>query len=473
MKVTPNKLWDETLALIHKNVSEQQFTTWFKPIVFESFNETTHALLVQVPSPFVYEYIEEHYLLLLRKVLQHTFGDGVKLQYRIVTDKEHNLAQTVEPDQVDTSVAMKPTSRANQAPTVLDAAQPQGLDPNLDPRRTFNNYIEGSSNKLPRSVGLSIAEHPNKILFNPMFIYGPSGCGKTHLLNAIGNRTKQLYPEKRVLYVSARLFQTQYTDSQLKNHINDFISFYQTIDMLIVDDIQEWMTAVKTQDTFFHIFNHLFRNGKRIILASDRPPVDLQGMNERLLTRFAGGLIAELEKPNVELCEDILHSKIRRDGLEIPEDVITFIAQTANGSVRELEGVINSLLAYSVVYNCNIDLRLAERVLKRAVKIDDKPLTVDDILDTVCNHYNVSATAVNSRSRKRDLVVARQVSMYLAQKYTKMPASRIGKLVGGRDHSTVIHSCSQVEMRLKVDRLFQDELTSIESSFRLKKDSIR
>lgn len=473
MKVTPNKHWEETLALIHKNVSEQQFTTWFKPIVFESFDETTHLLTVQLPSRFVYEYIEEHYVGLLDKVLRHIFGEGVKLQYRIVTDKEHNLTQTIEPDQIDTPAAVKPTSRANQAPTVLDAAQPQSLNPNLDPRRTFNNYVEGNSNKLPRSVGMSIAEHPNKIFFNPMFIYGPSGCGKTHLLNAIGNRTKQLYPDKRVLYVSARLFQTQYTDSQLKNHINDFISFYQTIDMLIVDDIQEWMTAVKTQDTFFHIFNHLFRNGKRIILASDRPPVDLQGMNERLLTRFAGGLIAELEKPNVELCVDILHSKIRHDGLDIPEDVVNFIAQTANGSVRELEGVINSLLAYSVVYNSNIDLALAERVLKRAVKIDDKPLTVDDILDTVCNHYNVSATAVNSRSRKHDLVIARQVSMYLAQKYTKMPASRIGKLVGGRDHSTVIHSCSQVERRLKVDRHFQDELTSIETSFRLKKDSIK
>ena len=238
--------------------------------------------------------------------------------------------------------------------------------------------------------------------------------------------------------------------------------------MLIVDDIQEWATAVKTQDTFFHIFNHLFRNNKRIILASDRPPVDLKGMNERLLTRFSCGLIAELEKPNVQLCVDILKRKIKRDGLTIPDDVIQYIASTANGSVRDLQGVINSLLAYSVVYNCNVDMRLAERVIKRAVKVDDKPLTIDDILDTVCNHYNVTATAVNSKSRKRDLVQARQVSMYLAQKYTKMPASRIGKLVGNRDHSTVIHSCSQVEQRMKVDKAFVAELSSIENSFKLK-----
>ena len=301
-----------------------------------------------------------------------------------------------------------------------------------------------------------------------MFIYGPSGCGKTHLINAIGLRIKQLYPQKRVLYISARLFQVQYTNSVLNNTTNDFINFYQTIDILIVDDIQEWITASKTQDTFFHIFNHLFMNGKRIILASDRPPVELKGMNERLLTRFACGLIAELEKPNVQLCVDILNSKIKRDGLSIPNDVVQFIAQTANGSVRDLEGVINSLLAYSVVYNSNIDMRLAERVIKRSVKIDDEPLTIDEIIDKVCIHFNVTATAVNSRSRKQDIVLARQVSMYLAQKHTKMPASRIGKLVGGRDHSTVLHSCSQIEKRLQVDKGFIAELSTIENSFKLK-----
>lgn len=272
-----------------------------------------------------------------------------------------------------------------------------------------------------------------------------------------------------MLYISARLFQVQFTNAVLNNRTNDFINFYQTIDMLIVDDIQEWVSAAKTQETFFHIFNHLFRNGKRIILACDRPPVDLQGMSDRLLTRFSCGLIAELEKPNIQLCVDILNSKIKRDGLHIPADVVNFIAQTANYSVRGLEGVINSLLAFSVVYNCNIDMRLAERVIKRAVKIDDKPLTIDDILDTVCNHFNVTTAAVASRSRKRDYVTARQVSMYLAQKYTKMPASRIGRLIGGRDHSTVIHSCTQVEHRIKTDKLFSDEIASIENSFKLKK----
>lgn len=471
MKVKPTELWQQALLLIKENVTGQQFNTWFKSIVFESFNEKNKTVLVQVPSPFVYEYLEENFIDLLSKVLKRIFGEGVQLSYRIVTDKTNNLSQVVEADPADDirneAKSKRPTTRGNQSPTVLDVAD-NDLDPQLNIHQTFNNFIEGESNKLPRSIGLYIADHPNTTQFNPMFIYGPSGCGKTHLVNAIGVAVKKRYPQKRVLYISARLFQVQYTNSVLQNTTNEFINFYQTIDVLIVDDIQEWMTATKTQDTFFHIFNHLFKNGKRIILVSDRPPVDLQGMNERLLTRFSCGLIAPLEKPNVQLCVDILHSKIKRDGLSIPENVILFIAETANGSVRDLEGVVNSLLAYSVVYNSDIDMRLAERVIKRAVKIDDEPLTIDDILEKVGKHFNVTTQNINSRSRKRDFVIARQVSMYLAQKYTKMPASRIGKLVGGRDHSTVIHSCSQVEQRLKIDKAFCEEVTSIETSFKLK-----
>lgn len=464
MKGSPASCWDKALALVKQHVTPQQFDTWFKPIGFEYFNEEEKTILVQVPSPFVYEYLEENFLGLLRAVLYRTFGEGVQLTYRIVTDKEHKLTQDIASDEsnADTDAVQNVLKQVEKQAAAVE------FDSQLDPHLTFKNYIEGMSNKLPRSVGLSIAEHPATPQFNPMFIYGPSGCGKTHLINAIGLHCKQLYPEKRVLYISARLFQSQFVDANLKHVVNDFIRFYQTIDMLIVDDVQEWMTAAKTQDSFFHIFNHLFRNGKRIILASDRPPVELKGMNERLLTRFSCGLIAEMEKPNVELCVDILHNKIRRDGLHIPEEVVQFIASTANGSVRDLEGVVSSLLAYSVVYNCKIDMRLAERVIKRAVKIDDKPLTIDDIMEAVCAHFNVTATAVNSKSRKRDLVVARQVSMFLAQKYTKIPASRIGRLVGNRDHSTVIHSCSQVEQRLKVDQDFKDDVMRIEASFQLK-----
>ena len=460
-------LWEQCLHLIKANVSEQQYKTWFAPIVFESYSEAEQKLLVQVPSPYVYEYLEQYYVGLLSKVLARVFGTSVKLSYRIVTVKaQHNVTTTVESD--GPSDIQQPQG-TNKAPTTLDAATPQQLNPQLDAKKTFQNFIEGDSNKLPRTVGLSIAEHPGKSTFNPFFVYGPSGCGKTHLINAIGVRCKETYPQKRVLYVSARLFQVQFTDSVRHNTTNDFINFYQSIDVLIVDDIQEWMNSPKTLDTFFHIFNHLFRMGRQIILASDRPPVDLQGMKDRLLTRFACGLIAELEKPNVQLCKDILNAKCRRDGLKIPADVIQYIAETANGSVRDLEGVVNSLMAYSIVYNTNVDMRLAERIIKRAVKVDNHPLTIDEILEKVCRHYNVEQRQVFSKSRKRDYVQVRQVSMYLAQKYTKMPAGRIGQLIGNRDHSTVIHSCNAIEQRLKVDLAFQAELSSIENSFKLKK----
>ena len=468
MSINPRMLWDNCLQVIKDNVSEQQFATWFKPIVFKSYKPATREILVQIPSMFVYEYLEENYVDLLKKTLTRFFGEGAKLNYSVLTDKQNNLEQKIAEPETATIVAPRPKLRGNQPPTVLDQAKPQDIDSQLDPHHTFANYIEGDSNRLSRSVGLSIAEHPNSTQFNPMFIFGPSGCGKTHLINAIGVRAKELYPQKRVLYVSARLFQVQYSNAVMQNRTNDFIAFYQTIDMLIVDDIQEWMTAPKTQQTFFHIFDHLFRNGKRIILASDRPPVDLKGMPERLLTRFSCGLIAEVEKPNTQLCVDILKSKIKRDGLQIPDDVVRYIAETANGSVRDLEGVINSLLAYSIVDNANINVRLAERIVKRAVKVDDKPLTIDEIVEKVCRHYNVSETALSGKSRKRDIVLVRQLSMYLAQKYTKLPASRIGKLVGGRDHSTVIHSCNTIGKRLQVDTAFQSEVESIEQSFKIK-----
>ena len=469
MNVLPDRCWENTLALIAKKVSPQQCDTWCKPIVFESYNNETKLLVLRVPSSFVYEYIEEHYIELLSQILLQTFGQKIRLTYRVMVDSEHKKTQDIQADPADAQATSAAKAWSENAEVDTQTKKEPELDPQLNPHQTFANYIEGESNKLPRSVGLSIAEHPNNNQFNPLFIYGPSGCGKTHLINAIGVQTKQLYAKKRVLYISAHLFQQQFVNAVLKNVTNDFIKFYQTIDMLIVDDVQTWVNSEKTQETFFHIFNHLFRNGKRIILASDRPPVELQGMSERLLTRFSCGIIAELEKPNIQLCIDILNSKIRRDGLRIPVDVTQFIAETANGSIRDLQGVINSLMAYSVVYNSEIDMRLAERVIKRAVKVDDTPLTIDDILEKVCRHFNVTVSAVHSKSRKRDLVVARQVAMYLAQKHTKMPAARIGKLVGGRDHSTVLHSCTQVENRIQTDRLFSNEISSIEVSFKLKK----
>jgi chromosomal replication initiator protein len=467
MQQSHKALWDNCLHLIRQNVTEQIFKTWFEPIVFESYDEQEKTMRVQLPSMFFYEYLEQNYVRLMWWAIAKSFNANVKLTYRIVTDKEHGISQNSESERSAEIPEQAPTKRGNKAPDLLDTVT-KDLDPQLDARKTFENFIEGDSNKLPRTVGISIAQHPGKSTFNPFFIFGPSGCGKTHLINAIGVQAKKMYPQKRVLYVSARLFQVQFTDSVRQNTTNDFINFYQSIDVLIVDDVQEWANSPRTLDTFFHIFDHLFRLGKQIILASDRPPVDLAGVKDRLLSRFSCGLIAELEKPNVQLCIDILHSKCRRDGLKIPEDVIEFIAHTANGSVRDLEGVINSLMAYSIVYNSNVDMHLAERVIKRAVKIDDHPLTIDDIIEKVCMHFGITPQNVFSKSRKREYVLARQVAMYLAQKYTKMPSSRIGKLIGGRDHSTVIHSCTTIEQRLKVDKAFLDELNSIEQSFRLK-----
>ncbi len=468
MQKSHKALWDDCLRKIRQNVTEQIYKTWFEPIVFESYDEQQKTVLVQVPSQYVYEYLEQYYVRLLAWALNTSFNDNVKLAYRLVVDSENGKMVQVEGDRPSSIDSPEPATRANQSPTVLDAAMPQQLNPQLDPKKTFENFIEGDSNKLPRTVGITIAEHPGKSTFNPFFVFGPSGCGKTHLINAIGVECKRLFPKRRVLYVSARLFQVQFTDASRQNTVNDFISFYQTIDVLIIDDVQEWATAERTVATFFHIFDHLFRLGKQIILASDRPPVDLNWLKDRMLTRFSCGLIAELEKPNKQLCIDILNAKCRRDGLKIPADVIQYIAHTANGSVRDLEGVVNSLMAYSIVYNSAIDMHLAERIIKRAVKIDNHPLTIDDILETVCNHYGVTQQNVFSKSRKRQLVQVRQISMYLAQKYTKMPASRIGQLIGGRDHSTVLHSCTAVEQRMKVDSSFKDELNSIENSFKLK-----
>ena len=469
MTISPNSPWNNALALMRANVTEQVYNTWFKKIGFESYDDKSNTVILQVPSTFVCKYLEENYVDLLRKALYQNFREGVALKYRLVAE---NAAQQAASSSATGSASAGDNTRREtsdaQAQQGTQASSPVPFDSQLNPKQTFENYIEGVCNKLPRSVGETLAEQPNTPQFNPFFIYGPSGSGKTHLINAIGMRTKERFPDKRVLYISARTFEVQYTTAQIQNNINDFINFYQTIDVLIVDDIQEWENKKGTQNTFFHIFNHLFRNNKRIILAADRPPVELQGMMDRLLTRFKCGLIAPLERPNTQLCMDILKKQINHEHLQIPQDVVEFIARNANGSVRDLQGVLNMLEAFSMVYKRDVDMSVAQKAVKTSVKIEEKPLEVDEIIDAVCTHFNVTTSDVNSRSRKREYVMARQVSMYLAQKHTKMPASRIGKMVGGRDHSTVIHSCAQVERRLKVDSKFSDEILSIENSFRLK-----
>ncbi len=446
-------LWNRCLEIIRDNVPEQTYKTWFLPIVPQSFEERT--LVLQVPSQFFYEILEERFVDLLRKTIFKVMGEGTQLRYNITVVKRPGGNTIIEPEQHKTTPTQRPQKK--EIPQVPVAE----LDPHLHPGYNFDTFIEGSSNKLSRSVGNSVAESPAKTIFNPLFLYGASGVGKTHLANAIGAKIKELYPEKRVLYVSAHLFQVQYTDSVRNNTTNDFLNFYQSIDVLIIDDIQEFAGVTKTQNTFFHIFNHLHQNGKQLILTSDRAPVLLQGMEERLITRFKWGMVAELEKPTVELRKDILRTKIRRDGLKFPEKVIDYIAENVGDSVRDLEGIVVSIMAHATIYNKNVDLELAQRVISRVVNCEKREISVDNILQSVCAHYRVDITSIHSKSRKRDVVQARQVAMFLAKQHTDLSASKIGALIGGKDHATVLHACKTVKEVKAVDKGFNEELNDI------------
>ena len=457
-------LWNRCLQMIHDNVPETTFKTWFEPIVPLSYENK--ALTIGVPSPFFYEFLEEKFADLLRVTLNKEIGEGTRLMYSVLTDKTNHISVNMEGTNRSSAVQVSPTRHGNKAPTPMQAPAPQDLDPHLNPNYNFENFILGSSNEFSRTVGETVAKNPART-FNPLFLYGPSGVGKTHLTNAIGTRIKELYPEKRVLYISAHLFQVQYTDSVRTNRFNDFINFYQTIDVLIIDDIQEFAGVTKTQNTFFHIFNHLHQNGKQLILTSDRAPVMLQGMEERLLTRFKWGLIAELEKPDKELRKSILRNKIHRDGLNIPENVINYIAENVNESVRELEGIINSLLAQSILFKREIDMDLAERIIRKAVRIiENKPLTIDEIVAKVCDHYKMDQSVLYTKSRKREVVQVRQVAMFLAKKHTDASASKIGHLIGNRDHATVLHACKIIKDWLASDKDAKAEIEEIEASFR-------
>lgn len=450
-------LWNRCLEFIRDNVSAQAYKTWFDPIVPLRYED--HTLVVQVPSQFFYEYLEEHYVDLLRKTLYKEIGEGTKLMYNVVMDKSSQPELTVTQGSTTRTNIPQPTTVTRKIPQIIVP----DLDPHLNPDYNFDTFIEGGSNKLSRSVAEAVALNPAKTIFNPLFYYGASGVGKTHLANAIGTKIKELYPEKRVLYVSAHLFQVQYTDSVRNNTINDFINFYQTIDVLIIDDIQEFAGVTKTQNTFFHIFNHLHQNGKQLILTSDRAPVLLQGMEERLITRFKWGMVAELEKPNVELRKDILRNKIKRDGLEFPPEVIDFIAENVSDSVRDLEGIVVSIMAHSTIYKKEIDLELAQRIVRKVVNYETKPITVDEIVNVVCQHYGLDTSSIHTKSRKRDVVQARQIAMYLAKKNTELSTAKIGALIGNKDHATVLHACKTIKDQQEVDKTLEAEINKIQT----------
>ena len=460
-------LWNRCLQMIHDNIPETAFNTWFKPIVPLKYEDK--ALTIGVPSPFFYELLEEKFADLLRVTLNKQIGEGTRLMYSVLTDKTNHISVNIE--STNRSSAIPATSvirNGNKTPNPMQAPAPQDLDPHLNPNYNFENFIKGVSNEFSRTVGETVAKNP-ATTFNPLFLYGPSGVGKTHLTNAIGTRIKELYPEKRVLYVSAHLLQVQYTDSVRTNNYNSFMKFYQDIDVLIVDDIQEFAGLTKTQNTFFHIFNHLHQNRKQLILTSDRAPSMLQGMEDRMLTRFKWGLVAEMEKPDKELRKNILRNKIHRDGLNIPENVINYIAENVNESVRELEGIINSLLAQSILFKREIDMDLAERIIRKAVRIiENKPITIEEIVAKVCEHYKIDESVLHTKSRKREIVQVRQVAMFLAKKHTDISTSKIGHLIGNRDHATVLHACKIVKDLVEVDKEIKADIEDIEASFKLR-----
>lgn len=452
-------LWNRCLAIIRDNVQEQAYKTWFLPIVPKKYEDNT--LTVQVSSQFFYEYLEDKYIDLIRQTLYKVFGEGTKLMYDVTVVNRPKASVNIPSTPHVPTTPAKPvqTKQIPQTPVVE-------LDPHLIPNYNFDTFIEGISNKLSRSVAEAVAQDPAKTVFNPLFIYGASGVGKTHLVNAIGTRIKELYPQKRVLYVSAHLFQVQYTDSVRNNTTNDFIKFYQTIDVLIIDDIQEFAGATKTQNTFFHIFNHLHQNGKQLILTSDRTPAQLQGMEERLITRFKWGMVAELEKPTVELRKDILRNKIKRDGLKFPPEVIDFIAENVGDSVRDLEGIVISIMAHATVYNKNVTLELAERVVRKISRCEKKEISVNDIVELVCKHYGVPTSAIYTKTRKREVVLARQVSMYLAKKNTELSAAKIGVMIGNKDHATVVHACKTIKEQISINKNFSAEVDELQNELK-------
>lgn len=456
MDTASSTFWQNCLSLVSEKLPSKDFKTWFGPLKLLGYEG--NMLTVEVPTRFFFEYFDRSYAPFLLQAAQKVAGEDVKLRYHLSPQPIGNatneaILKTGAPNAKNT---YNPANTTGQLPP---------LDPQLNPRYTFDNFVEGESNRLSRSVGLSIAENPGKNSFNPFFLYGPSGVGKTHLVNAIGVRIKEKQPQKRVLFVSAHVFRTQYTDSVIHNTQNDFINFYQTIDVLIIDDIQE-ITTAKTQQVFFYIFNHLQQNNRQIIITCDRPPVSLEGMEERMLTRFKWGMTAEMEKPDTLLRRNILISKIRRDGLDLPADVVQYISQNVESSVREIEGIVNSIMAYSVVDNCDIDLKLTQRIVARAVNLEKKEISADDITQAVCQHYGIKQKEITSKSRKQAIAQARQIAMYLIQRYTGAAYAQIGRRFGGRDHSTVLYACNQTARRLSVDKAFRREIEELESSLK-------
>ena len=468
-----SSVWDNCLQAIRKNVNQQSFKTWFEPI--KPVRLDNNALTIQVPNKFFYEWLEEHYVNLLKTTIRRELGDRGRLEYQILMSHQNNgngygyapkangnnkpSRESITPGMIDT--------QAIKNPFVIPGIKKIKVDPQINPNYLFENYIEGDCNRLARSAGMAIAKKPGGTSFNPLVIFGDVGLGKTHLAHAIGNDVLNRFPGKTVLYVSSEKFTNQIIQSIKNNAVNDFVNFYQLIDVLIVDDIQFLANKQKTQEIFFHIFNQLHQNGKQIILTSDRPPKDLDGMEERLISRFKWGLSADLQAPDLETRIAILEAKMTQEGIEIPQNVREFICYNIQNNIRELEGVLVSLVAQSSLNQQEVDLELAKKVIRNFVKQINKEITVDYIQKLVADHFDLGVEKLQGKTRKRQVVIARQLSMYLAKNLTDKSLKAIGENFGGRDHSTVIYSCKTVQDLMETDVIFKDTVAELEKKIKM------
>lgn len=450
-------LWNKCLEIIKDNLSDDQYNAWFSPIVAFDFNKD--GLYLEVPSLFFVERIEEQFCDLLKKTLKRVFKYDVNVFYRY----DLSGSDSAKDKSKDASITLKQPKNAAKNPFITE--QVPDIDPQLNSYNTFENYCGSMSNKLAVSIGLAIAANPQCKTFNPMFLFGTTGVGKTHLVQAIGLKAKEINPNLRVLYVTARVFESQYTTAVRNNKTNDFINFYQSIDLLILDDIQEFAGKVGTQNTFYYIFNHLQQHGKQIIMSSDCRPADMDGFVPRLVSRFKWGVTVEISKPDYSLRRDVLNMRALQDGLSISCDVLDFIASNVTDSVRELEGIMTSLLAYSTVLNSDITIDLASSVISNAVKTSKKQITFEMIVETVCGFYNVNTDAVYGKTRKREISDARQMVMYLAKELTSLSSTNIGVRLS-RDHATVLHSCRTVRERISVDKKLQEDVEQIQNELK-------
>ncbi|MEL6590774.1 MAG: chromosomal replication initiator protein DnaA [Bacteroidota bacterium] len=470
MTTTSVDIWNSCLEIIHKEISPQSYETWFRPIRPVKLEQK--VLTIEVPSQFFYEWLEEHYLGLLKKAVHQTMGNEGRLEYSIV------LEQNTEKPGSDATLRLPtnshhPLNPRNGKVNPLDSGRPipnpfviPGIrkfevESNLNPSYTFENFVEGDCNRLARAAGYAVANKPGLTAYNPLFIYSGVGLGKTHLLQAIGNQIKASLPKKAVLYVSSERFINQFVEAVRKGTVNDFMNFYQMIDVLLVDDIQFLSGKEKTQDNFFHVFNHLRQSGKQIVLASDRSPNDMEGMEERLLSRFRWGLNAHLQTPDYGTRKQILKSKMYTNGIELSDEVVEYIAHNINTNIRELEGALISLLAQSSLNRAEVDIELAKSMLKNFVETVHREITIEAIQQIVGEHLQVGIDDMKAKTRKRAIVQARQIAMFFAKEMTRHSLKTIGLHFGGRDHSTVIHALQTVTDLIATDKFFKQSVTDI------------